>query len=275
MFGKKIAAGIILVVLLSCTTHRQEQAAKRYVVTSPEVAEIVTLLDGISHIVGITAECNYPASLQNKTIVGNFGQVSFEKIIELNPDIVFTAGLEQNTLASELHKLDIHTEKIYAQSISELLHSIENIGNIIGQTKRAEFVIDSLQTALKSLPQFDVHPDVYVEIYGDPIMSVSDSSFVGQLVELAGGNNLFDSLIREYCRVNAEDVITKNPEIILITYPGMKANDVADRKGWEVISAVKNKRIYTVEDVDPDLILRASPRFISGIKALQKVFYEE
>ena len=105
-------------------------------------------------------------------------------------------------------------------------------------------------------------------------MSVSDNSFIGEVIQIAGGNNIFAQLPRDYSRIKPEDVIQADPEIILLTYPGISAAQIKERKGWNVISACKNNRIYTVKDINPDLILRASPRIIEGIKLLKKSFYE-
>ena len=273
MLGKSALAAF-LIFLLSCQFQKPAGSEKRYIITSPEVAEIVCLLEEAENIVGITAECDYPTYLKEKTVVGNFGKVDFEKLIKLNPAIVFTAGLEQEALSSELTKLGIRIEQIHSNSIEEMLDSIGRIGRIIQQEERSRFVIDSLRQELQKIPKHRHSPLVYVEIYADPIMSISSFSYVGELVSLAGGTNIFSQLPRDYSRIDPEKVISANPEIIILTHPVTTKQEVSRRKGWQVISAVENRRIYNDEDVDPDLILRASPRFILGIKELQKVMYE-
>jgi iron complex transport system substrate-binding protein len=115
---------------------------------------------------------------------------------------------------------------------------------------------------------------VYIEIYGEPLMSVSDSSFVGQLLQAAGGKNIFSTLPRDYSRISPEKVIAADPQIIITTYPGVTKAQIAARKGWQNISAVQNGRIYTIQDIDPDIILRASPRFVQGIAKLQELIHE-
>jgi cobalamin transport system substrate-binding protein len=274
MFRKLAAVLSIIVLLIGCSPSKPANSEKSYVVTSPEVAEIICLLEGGEYIIGITEECDYPEYLNQKKIIGNFGKVDFEKIVELNPSLVFTAGLEQELLAEELTKLGIKTEKIHSTSQSEMLVSILTIGEIIGRIDRSKFVVDSLKIEIQNLPTFTSNPKVYVEIYGAPIMSVSDKSFVGQLISISGGTNIFEQLPRDYSRIDPEKVIKANPDIIILTYPGVSATDVKNRKGWEVISALKSNRIYNVNDVNPDLILRASPRYISGIKELQKILHE-
>ena len=101
-------------------------------------------------------------------------------------------------------------------------------------------------------------------------MSVSDKSFVGELLTLSGGENIFQELPRDYSRIKPEKVVEADPEIIILTYPGITAQQVQNRKGWEVISACRTGKIYTTDDIDPDLILRASPRIIEAIQKLQE-----
>ena len=105
-------------------------------------------------------------------------------------------------------------------------------------------------------------------------MSTSDSSFVGELISYAGAKNIFPVLERDYCRVKNEDVIKANPDVIIITYPGMTKEMIKQRKGWENINAVKNDKILTVEDLNPDLLLRATPRSIYAITKLREKIYE-
>ena len=276
---KKIELFLVFALMLFIGCSKSEkQVGERYIITSPEIAEIVYLLQGADNIVGITIECDYPAKMQEIEKVGNFGKVDFEKIISLDPTIVFTSSLEQELLTTELEKLQIPTAQFYPKSIDDMISSIREIGKLIGVEKRANFVADSLSTEIEKFSQNNGadSPTVYVEIYNNPIMSVSDRSFVGEVIQKAGGNNIFAELPRDYSRVKAEDVINADPEIIILTCPPeVTAESIKIRKGWEVISAVKNDRIYTALDINPDLIIRATPRVIEGMKILQKIFKDE
>ena len=274
---------MIFIFLVGCKERTQSTCEERYVITSPEVAEMFVLLAGTDNIVGLTTECNYPVSLSAIEKIGTFGKVDFERIIELEPTLVFTSGLEQDVLSAELIKLNIPVEMIYPQSISEMLRSIRMIGRKVGLKNRADFVADSLQSEFEKLMQAEIinnsyhdltYPKVYIEIYGDPLMSVNNTSFVGELVAVAGGDNIFSDLPREYSRIDAERVIESDPDIIILTYPGITADDIRQRKGWEVITAVQSNKIFTADDIDPDLILRASPRCVQGARNLQKAFDE-
>ena len=207
---KKIVLFLIFaVILLAGCSKDESKIGERYIITSPEIAEIVYLLQGANNIVGVTIECDYPAKLQEIEKVGNFGKVDFEKIISLDPTIVFTSGLEQELLTTELEKLQITTAQYYPKSLNDMISSIREIGKLVGVEKRANFVADSLSAEIEKLSENNGNnpPTVYVEIYNNPIMSVSDRSFVGEVIQKAGGNNIFATLPRDYSRVKAEDII--------------------------------------------------------------------
>ena len=264
---------LVFPLLVGCDFSKSATSQPRYVVTSPEIAEIVALLGAGDRIVGVSSECDYPDYLQELPEVGTFGQIDFEKVLALDPSLVFTSGLEQNKLAAELKKIGLPTVSIYSQSIAEMYESILEIGKIVEKSQRANAVVDSLQAAVQKIEtdKLTSPKNIYVEIYGDPIMTVSDSSYVGNLIELIGANNIFDTLPRDYSRVSAEKVVAAHPEIIILTYPGVNASDIADRRGWQALPAVQNKRIYNIDDIDPDLILRSTPRVILGLKKLLEI----
>jgi iron complex transport system substrate-binding protein len=132
-------------------------------------------------------------------------------------------------------------------------------------------------------------PTVFVEIWGDPLMTVGRNSFVSELIALAGGRNLGNEVTdKDYFPVSSEWVIARNPDIILCLYMeangGQRSeirdqksevrdqqseigNQIAKRTGWAQIKAVREDRVYG--GFDNNLILRPGPRVLEGIEALQ------
>lgn len=264
---------IILSTLFSCHSPEQESAG-RYVVLSPEIAEIIAALGAIDQIVGVTQECNYPAELQDKEIVGNFGAVKMEDVLNLNPEIVFTSALEQESIAEDLRKLGIRVESSYPKNLAEMHAEIIRIAGLIGREAAGRKLTESLAGQIekvKSMAEGRPVPRVYVEIYRDPLMSVADNSFVGELIETAGGDNIFDTLERDYSRIKAEDVISANPDI-MICYSQDSLSKILARKGWGNIPAIRNQMIFFEGDIDPDLIQRAGPRCAVGMIGLHEIY---
>lgn len=266
---------IALSLLASCS--KNDTKSEAYVVLSPEVAEILCAIGAEDKIVAVTNECDHPPSLAGKTKVGSFSAIDVEAIIALNPEIVFVSALEQEGSAAQLKKLGIRVEVIYPKSLSELTKEILRLGEISGNSKQAAALVDDMEQSLaqvKAKTDGKTKPKVYLEIYRDPLMSVSDASFVGELIETAGGDNIFPTLERDYARVNPEAVIKAKPDI-MICYSQDSLQNIMARKGWQDIPAIRNGKIYFEKDISPDIIQRATPRSIDGIWALYKLFHGE
>jgi len=273
---RKSAIILILAAALLLLSCRAKENVKPHgiVVLSPEVAEMICALGAESEISGITEECNYPKSLSSKKIVGNFSSINREAILELNPALVFCSSLEQESIALELTKLGLQVEVVYPTGIAELLSEITRLGKLIDRENEAKQLLSEMNSSLASIKQNTArqrHPKVYLEIYRNPLMSVSDKSFVGELIEYAGGDNIFPTLERDYARVNPEAVINANPDII-ICYSQDSLVNILSRKGWQDIPAIKGKNIYFEQDINPDLLQRATPRCIEGMRQLQDIF---
>ncbi len=265
---------IILLLILSSCKSKSPDSAERYVVLSPEIAEIMAGLGLTEKIVGVTEECNYPADFVSIPKVGKFGMIRKEEVIKLEPSIIFTAGLEQDAITADLQKLNFKVVSVYPHSLEDMYAAIINIGEITGRPNRAKTMVEELKAAVAAIKKKAdkiVKPKVYIEINRDPLMSVSDQSFVGSIIEIAGGDNIFPTLEREYARVKAEDVIQAAPDI-MICYSQDSLSNIINRKGWQEVPAIKQGFIYTEKNINPDLIQRAGPRIHLGIKRLYELF---
>ena len=99
-------------------------------------------------------------------------------------------------------------------------------------------------------------------------MVAGKGSLIDDLIRLAGGSNIAFDTKRGYSNFSPEEVIKRNPEHIFLAY--MYRSDqiklIKCRLGWKEISAIKNNRVYN--DINPDLLLRAGPRSVEGLKQI-------
>jgi iron complex transport system substrate-binding protein len=273
LLSRPIILLLALLALSSCQVSRKNDS-NRFVVLSPELAELIVALGAEDMIVGVTSECDYPASLRKLTQVGSFGSVDLEKVISLKPSIGFTSALEQESIALNLKKLGLRVESSYPGSLDDMLAEILKIGTILGRVKEAQALYVSLREDIRMIREEAMNkpqPKVYLEIYKDPLMSVADKSFVGELLETAGADNIFNKLERDYSRVKAEDVIHFQPDI-MICYSQDTLAGIQARKGWQVVPAIKNGMVFFEDDIHPDLIQRAGPRSIQGMQKLAELY---
>jgi len=277
-----LSVSLLFVLVATFTTYCQAQEAKERIVSlTPATTEILYALDLEDQIVGVSTFCNYPEQARQKEKVGSFSNPNIEKIILLDPDLVFVTGLEQEHFKGVLSRFGIDFLTVDPKNIDELLISIKEIGEVTKKQKKAaalardtRAIIDNISKRLDDLPAKE-RPRVYMEIWHDPIMSPGGDSFVNDMIEKAGGISVTSSLRRGYSKVVPEKILYSNPNIIVLVY--MKTREwikknFSRRIGWAGIDAVRNDRIYS--DINADLILRPGPRVKEGLMELYNRFYE-
>ena len=245
----------------------------RIICLSPEAGETLAELGRLDRVIAVVSECEYPPEITHLPKVGSFSSPSYEKILSLSPDLVISTGLEQEEFTKKLINENIPVLALYSRTLDDVMKNIRVLGRITDSEKRAEEIINSMEekfenikNTLMSIPEEKRHPKVYVEISPDPLMTVARGSFVGDIITLTGCINIGEDLPREYCRIDPEVVIARDPDYIIILYDGATEDDVAKRTGFNVIKAVKEGHIIT--GINPDLLLRASPRLADGASLL-------
>ena len=257
------------------------QSTLRIISLTPATTEILFALGLDKEIVGVSSFCNYPPQAKEKEKVGTFSQANIEKILSLKPDIIFCTGLEQAPIVTELRRLKLKVCVSDPSNMEELFRSILEIGQLTRKEVNAQMLIENMKTAineitLKTSPILHGHrPKVFVELWGDPLMSAGQNSFLDELITLAGGINIAHDLTRPYSFFSPERVLKQDPDIIILLYmsPENPTTLLEARLGWDKLSAVKNRRVYN--DIDPDIVLRPSPRIIDGLRELYKRIYPQ
>jgi iron complex transport system substrate-binding protein len=249
---------------------------RRIVCTSPEITEILFALGAEGRVVGVVRGCDWPPEAQSLPVVGDFSNVSLEKVAALKPDLVITTGHEQERIVEQLERLRVPTVVFLASDVASVKRNVEAVGAIVGEKKAAAEIVTTFDekiaavaSEVKKVP-VKRRPRVYLEICPEPLMTVAEGSFVHDAIVLAGGVNVGADLPRPYSRIDAEAVIARDPEVIILCHDAAEAADLTARTGWRGITAVEGGRVY---EVDPDLLLRAGPRLADGITLLDGLFY--
>ena len=137
------------------------------------------------------------------------------------------------------------------------------IGKITGHQEQAENKVDSLKNQLqkitssnkkstenfateKTSSEITNQKKVYYEVWNSPYMSCGSTSFINDIIEKAGGKNIFASLQDAYPIVSEESIIAENPDIILIPQSsGISVDSIKSRNGWSRLTAVqKNQMMF-------------------------------
>lgn len=254
---------IIVLFFFFCEKSITKQGF-RIVSLSPAMTEILFALGSQDLLAGNTTYCDYPEAAKKIPKVGDFSNPSIERIVGLKPDLVIVNLPEQRRIKQELEKLNIQVFVSSPKLLSDIYQEIEKLGKIIKKERQADSLTDNLKTIIKPVNRSKKR--IYIELSPRPIITAGGKTFLNELVQIAGGKNIFSDLDKDYPVVSQEEIIKRNPEIIILLHP----EDVGDRIGWQKISAIKNNKVY--KNLNPDHLLRPGPRLILGFKALEKIF---
>jgi iron complex transport system substrate-binding protein len=253
-----------------------ERRPARIVSLVPSVTEILYSLKGEECLVGVTTYCDFPREARTLPKVGDLVSPSLEKIVDMKPDLLFAMIPLQATVIERLEGLGMKVFVLEPESVEDVQSSIRKIGDLIGREREARTLIQEMEKSFVRIKArvnlLEEKRRVYLELGINPLMTVGESSFVGELIERAGGINIIEG-DESYPIVNPERVIAKNPDIILLAHEGSSREEVMKRMGWGEISAIREGRV--VDDVQQDIILRPGPRITEGIDFLYQHIYPE
>jgi iron complex transport system substrate-binding protein len=246
----------------------------RIVCLTEETTETLYLLGEGDRIVGISGYTVRPPEARTKPKVSAFINARFEKIEALHPDLVLAFSDLQADISAELIRRGYPVVTFNQRTIAEILHTIRMIGSLVGTQTKAEALATQLEAGLDEIrtqaAMLDTRPRVFFEEWPDPL--ISGICWVDELVELAGGAPLFPELrtarLAKDRIVTPDRVASADPEVIVASWcgKGVKKIQIAGRRGWEEVSAVRNGQIYEIRST---YILQPGPASLTeGVKQL-------
>ncbi len=269
---------------------------QRIVSTAPSITEILFLVGAGKNVVGVDKYSNYPPIVKKLEksgkikIVGGFSTVNIEAILMLKPDIVFMTTGVQEKFARELAGMGITVFVLPSKSMADVFSDILTVGLITGHFSKALKVVEKMRSIITSarlkveeyLRKTGEKPvKVYYEIYPN-YWTVGGTSFINDIITLAGGVNIFANESRPYFVASPEAVIAANPSVILMNYNygyfgSVKSliKKIMSREGWDNITAVKTGRIYVFSGVAEDIMVRPGPRAALAVALMARVLYPQ
>lgn len=240
---------------------------------APNLTEIIFKLGLGAKIVGNTTLCNYPDSAKTIKNVGDLLTVDLEKVISLNPDLIFIT-VEGNSKSDYDNLIDLGFTVFVSnpRNFNGIKKTVRDIGRIFQVKNKSENLIKDWEKRLKIVKgniKTENKKSVLFLISINPIFTVGKNSFINEIINSAGLNNIADDLELNYPMFNREEVIKRNPDYIILM------NDNADLSRlteiypeWKILKAIKNKNIFTV---NADIFSRPGPRIVEAVEQLNNI----
>lgn len=284
-------AGMLALSASACVNQHPEQTADdgsdqvRIVATSPAAVDICDKLE--LDLVGVCSSTlsTIPERYQDVTTVGTAMSPDLEILKSLNPDYVISPNSLQSDLQPKYASIEVNSLFLNLRSVEGMYASIEGLGEKFDREEQAQALVEEYQQFMeeyRSQNEGKESPTVLV-LMGLPgsYIVATESSYVGNLVKLAGGVNVYgDGDGQEFLTANTEDMKTKEPDIILRAAHALpedvvemfqdefETNDI-----WKHFEAVQEGRVY---DLPYDLFgMSAKFNYPDALEELQPLLYGE
>jgi iron complex transport system substrate-binding protein len=247
---------------------------ERIVCLTEETTETLYLLGQGHRVVGVSGYTVRPPEARSKPKVSAFISAKFDKIEELEPDLVLAFSDLQADLSRELVRRGIAVFTFNQRSIAEILQMIRMLGGLVGCQPEAERLADSLSSELdrvdQSAARFPRRFRTFFEEWDEPL--ISGIRWVEELVSIAGGAPVFPELSNARLAkdriVDPVEVARRDPEIVFASWCGkkMRKATLVERPGWDRVSAVAQDRIFEIKST---YILQPGPASLTeGVRQL-------
>lgn len=249
----------------------------RVVSLAPNLTEIVFAVGGGDRLVGNTTYCDYPAEAKVVAKVGDSLQPSLERIIALRPQVV---------LISTASQLEVFTRQLQNQNIAAFVtdphdlegvfRSIEQVGQIIGQTEQANSLVKQLRERASAVEQAvkDAKPlRVFYQASEEPLYTAGREAYVTDLIRRAGAVSVTADVPGAWPKYSKESALAANPEAIILPSGGsMGAANSSVTEALRNSPAALAGRVYKIND---DHLARPGPRLLDGLETMARALHPE
>jgi iron complex transport system substrate-binding protein len=283
MAGQRPAPLLLLCLAVAALGAPQPQ---RIVSTAPSITEMLYALGLGDRVAGVTTYCRYPPEARLKPKIGDYTSPNVEAIAALKPDLVI---LQTNPvrLAERLAALHLKTLEVNQEDIAALYNSIRIVGAATGAAAEAGRLTESIRGKLEQirgrtagLPRTRV-----MFVVGrtpnrlNGLVVVGKASYLNEIIQTAGGENVFRDAPSAYPTVALEEVLARNPEVIVDIGDMSDTGNVTEDHKREIVqlwqgvgsvAAVKQRRVFPVAS---DIFVVPGPRVVDAAQAFLQMLH--
>ena len=263
-------------------------APQRIVSTGPSITEVLFALGLGPKVVGATEYCNYPAEAKRVRRIGTWMTYNMEAILETRPDLIIVqkTGIHDD---AKFKAMSLRTLLVQLDSIQSITDSIRAIGVATGTESRATQLVGEIRRELDVVRKRTAGrtPARVMFVVGrtpgalEGIIAVGKRSYLSEVMEIAGGRNILEDSIVAYPKVGMEEILARNPEVIIdmgehpdasTLTEAQRLKEIAMWRKYPTLAAAKNNRTHIVSS---DLYVHPGPRVIELARVMAALFHPE
>ncbi len=246
--------------------------ARRIISLNPATTEMLFAIGAGSRVIGRTTWDWYPDSARLVPDMGPGLRPNLEVVIGAKPDLVILyASADNRTAADRLRSLGVATLAVKNDSIGDLARTLRLLGMVTGDSARAEAVSDSVRLTLDRVRAATAgrpRPTAFWYIWDSPLITIGRGSYMSELLEIAGARNLYDDIAKPSPTVTLEDVVRRNPDMVIAGPDGTRK--LRGDARWRALPAVTAGRIIVA---DTALVGKPSVRLGEAAVSLARLLH--
>lgn len=247
-----------------------ERPASRIAALSPGATELTFAAGAGERIVAVVDHSDYPPEAEAIPRVGSHSRLDLERLLALKPDLVI--GWVTGNPAEQLERLEALGTPVFQiepRTIDEIAATLEQLSRLTGTRETGEAEAQRFREGMAALAEryeSAAPVSVFYQVWDQPLMTINDDHWIGEVLRLCGGDNVFGELDRLTPRPDEEALLAADPEAILSGGRGQ------DDRGWldyweqyPELTAVARDNLFAVPS---SLIARPTPRLLEGAEAV-------
>jgi len=253
------------------------------IVLAPSVLEIIDALGAMERVIEVD---NFSVSIKDPLVEGFEGAgdsygPNIERITELDPDILITTTGGPEDDYQKISELGIKVYRtVSINGIEGVYDEITNIGKLLGLEEKGEELssrlkqdVDEIYGKVKDLSD-DQKPDVFYEMWNEPLMSVGIDTFINDIIKKSGGKNILaQDNLTGWPEYSMETLIEKNPDVIIAPFSvAADPSVITGDSRFASIDAVISGRVYVVPD---NPVSRPNQNVIKALQMFSKAIHPE
>lgn len=247
----------------------------RVISLAPTQTEIIAALGRAAWLIGVSDNCDYPPEVRSIRKFGSWFAPDLGGVIRAHPDLACTFGQHQEEVAETLRDEGLCVYHSAPATVETSLRSFLELSDLLGC--RAE-ALELLARLTRRLDDVRVHvervdardrPKVLRIMNWEPLVTVGPGAFQHDVIEVAGGRNVFADADGPYLAVEDKDARERNPDVIFYCEPFI-SEVIRKDAGWREVDAVRNGRLFVF---DCGLTCRSGPRIVDMVEELSRAMH--
>lgn len=287
---RRVAALLVFAALgarvITATGSAPQATPARIVSVVPSATEMLYAVGAGPQVVAVSSFDRYPPDVTSLPRVGGLLDPDVERILSLKPDLVIVYAT-QIDLRAQLARAGVAIFDYKHGGLADVLSAIRALGARVGHPEEADRVATAVEGRIESVRRRVAgrpRPRTLLVMGRDPftlraIYASGGVGFLHEMLEAAGGTNVFADIHREAVQATSELVLARAPEVILELrgeFPSISQADLErDRKTWWVLPSVPAVRADRVYNLSGAPFVVPGPRVAEAVEAIARTLHPE